>query len=46
MTRNGAFMVMIDIKTLVVTIHDNDLVAAMHDDTFRLQDRELKVQGQ
>jgi len=40
-------MVMIEIKTLVVAaIHDNDLVAAMHDYTFRPEDRELKVQGQ
>jgi hypothetical protein len=39
-------MVMIEIQTLVVAIHDNNLVAAIHDYTFRPQDRELKVQGQ
>jgi hypothetical protein len=35
---------MIEIKTLVVTIHDNDLIAAMHDYTFRPQHSELKIQ--
>jgi len=39
-------MVMIEIQTLVVAIHDNNLVAAIHDYTFRPEDRELKVQGQ